>query len=330
MQQKQLDFTAAGVAVAIVNFNTRDLLERCLHSILPEHPAEIVVIDNASPDDSADLVRRLFPQVRLIANAANVGYGAAVNQAIHASSAPLVLVLNADTELMPGCISALAACAHAPRAGIVAPEIVNKRGEWEPSVFPFPGTMGWLLENAPFAHLVRRIAPLLRRSVSLRPIESARRVPWVMGCAMLLRREFMTVINGFDEAFFMYFEEVDLCRRAADAGWEVHFEPRAVVMHVGGASTGQQKTVMTVRHFESTMRYYHRYFSGARLTFWVAALRLKRFAMIARDTVHLLVERNPAMRQRLRERRRAWMRSLEVVEPPSRVAGVRVGSQQAS
>lgn len=331
MLQKHVELSAADVAVVIVNFNTRDLLERCIQSILPERPLEIVVIDNASPDGSAELVLHRFPDVQVVANTTNVGYGAAINQAMRSTTAPLLLVLNADTELKPGCIATLAAACAAPRAGIVAPAIVNKRGEPEASVFPFPGTLGWLLENAPLAPIVRRIPPLARRSVSLRPTESPRTVPWVLGCAMLLRRDCMTSLHGFDESFFMYFEEVDLCRRAADSGWETRFEPRAVVMHIGGASTGQQRAVMTIRHFESTMRYYHRYFSGARLSFWVSALRLKRVAMIARDSAQLLVEHNPAVRQRLRERRRAWASSLEATrESPRNVAGVRVGGQRAS
>jgi len=331
MSQKRSDLTAAHVAVAIVNYNTRDLLERCIQSILSERPATIVVIDNASPDGSAAFVRRRFPDVQVVANENNVGYGAALNQALEHTTAPLVLVLNADTELEPGCIATLAAsCLEAPRAAIIAPAIVNRRGDHEVSAFPFPGTLGWLLENDPLAPIVRLIPPLARRSVSLRPIASPRTVPWVMGCAMLLRRECMQQVRGFDEDFFMYFEEVDLCRRVTDAGWEVFFDPRAVVMHVGGASTGQQRTVMTIQHFESTMRYYHRYFSGARLALWVAALRVKRVAMLARDSAHLLVERDPSERKRLRDRKLAWTSSLEVSRGYGRHgSAVHVGEDRA-
>jgi N-acetylglucosaminyl-diphospho-decaprenol L-rhamnosyltransferase len=309
----QAGFSAADVAVVVVSYNTRDLLERCLKSIQPEGAGAIVVIDNASPDGSAAYVAARFPDVNVVANSTNVGYGAAINQAMQNTQAPLVLVLNADTELQPGCLAILAEhSAKADRAGIVAPAIVNKRGRWEPSVFPFPGTLGWLLENAPLSSIVRRVPFLLNRSVSLRPTPSPRQVPWVKGCAMLLRRECIDSVGGFDETFFMYYEEVDLCRRITDAGWEVHVDPRAVVMHVGGASTSQVQVIMTVRHFESTMRYYHRYYSGMRLVFWVSSLRLTRLVMLTRDSVHLLVTRDADMRALLRERRRAWTASLAV------------------
>jgi N-acetylglucosaminyl-diphospho-decaprenol L-rhamnosyltransferase len=309
----QAGFSAADIAVVVVSYNTRDLLERCIQTILPERPAAIVVIDNASPDGSAAYIAERFPDVQVVANSTNVGYGAAINQAMDHTSAPLVLVLNADTELQPGCLAILAErSTESERAGIVAPTVVSRRGQWEPSAFPFPGTLGWLFENAPLAPVVRQIPVLRRRSVSLQPIESPQQVPWVKGCAMLLRRECLESIGGFDEQFFMYYEEVDLCRRATDAGWEVYVDPRAVVMHVGAASTSQAHVIMTVRHFESTMRYYHRYFSGMRLAFWVSSLRLTRRVLLARDSVQLLVARDAEARMRLRERREAWAASLAV------------------
>lgn len=289
------------------------------------------MIDNASPDGSAAYVKARFPDVIVLANAANVGYGAAVNQAMRNTSSPLVLVLNADTEVKPGCIAALAAIAERePRAGIVAPAIVNRWGKREASVFPFPGTFDWLLENAPLAPLVRRVPLLRERAISLTPPEVPRPVPWVLGCAMLLRRECMDVVAGFDEGYFMYYEEVDLCRRVTDAGWSVFFDPDAVVMHVGGASTGQVRAIMSIRHFESSMRYYHRYYSGAHLAFWIAAMRLKRFAMLARDSAQLLVERDPSERARLHDQKQAWAVSLDSSREYGRRSGaIHVGEKQA-
>jgi N-acetylglucosaminyl-diphospho-decaprenol L-rhamnosyltransferase len=305
--------TADDVAVAVVHYNTNDLLERCIASLRPEHPAEIVVIDNASPDGGASLARLATDGVRVIANATNVGYGAAANQALRETTAPLLLLLNADTEVTPGSIGAMAElAAQVAAAGIVAPTILNRRGLPEFSCFPFPGTLGWLMENAPLAQLVRLIPPLRRGSISLDHPKEPRQVPWVLGCAMLLRRDVLDKVGGFDEDYFMYYEEVDLCRRVTDAGFEVHHTPHAQVMHVGGASTSQVRTMMMIRHFESTMRYYNRHYSGARLAFWVAALRLKRVAMLARDSIQLVIERNPAERERLRDQKRAWNESLKL------------------
>src|SRR6266550_1745881 len=99
---RQAGFSAADVAVVVVNYNTRDLLERCIQTILPERAAAIVVIDNASTDGSADYIAERFADVHVVANSTNLGYGAAINQALQNTHAPLVLVLNADTELQPG------------------------------------------------------------------------------------------------------------------------------------------------------------------------------------------------------------------------------------
>lgn len=315
-------FTAADVTVAIVSYNTRQLLERCIQSAIAEAPHGVLVIDNASTDDSVAAVRRGFPSIGLLENAVNTGYGAAINQALGATTTPLLFVLNADTEVQPGCLAALAAAAsRSPKAGIIAPAIVNRRGVPEISVFPFPGTVGWLLENKPLAGIVRRIPPLARRSVSLRTSSTARPVPWVLGAAMLLRRDCMRAIEGFDEDFFMYYEEVDLCRRASDAGWQVLFEPSGVVMHVGGASTGQQRTIMAIRRFESSLRYYHRYFSGPKLVLWLSALHLKRSLMLARASAQLLVERDPTERHRLLQQRSALSGILEVSRSYARKSG---------
>jgi GT2 family glycosyltransferase len=311
---------ASDVAVAVVNYNTRDLLERCLRSVVAQGPADVVVVDNASQDGSAALVHDRFPDVRLIANGTNVGYGAGANQALRSTTVPFVLLVNADTEVQPGCIDALVKYGRrASRAGIVGPTIVDARDCLEPSYFPFPGTLDWLLENEPLAMVIKRIPPLKRRAVSLDNAGAPQRVPWVMGCAMLLRREAMEAVGGFDESYFMYYEEVDLCRRMTDAGWEVHFTPEARVTHVGGASTSQIRTAMLIRHFQSTVKYYRRHYSGPRLTFWLTALHAKRVALLARDSARLVTEADPAERQRLREQRRAWAAILRMTgDTPTR------------
>lgn len=301
----------ADVCVAVVNYNTRELLGRCLRSLTTEGAAEVIVVDNGSADGSVSYVREQFPGVDVIENATNVGYGAAANQAIGRTAAPLVLVLNADTEVRAGCIDALArSAARAPRAGIIAPAIVNRSGVEEPSCFPFPGTLGWLLENEPVAAVARRVPLLRKRAVSFQRHAEERPVPWALGCALLVRRGALDAVGGFDESYFMYYEEVDLSRRLADAGWEVRFTPDARVEHVGGASTSQARTAMLIRHFESTLRYYRRYHSGPRLAFWLTLLHAKRIALLARDSAQLLAETEPAERRRLREQCRAWSASL--------------------
>lgn len=306
-----LNQKAADVTIAVVSHNTRDLLERCLLSIAALGARETIVIDNASPDGSAEHIRTRFPDVRVIANTHNRGYGAAANQALQTARTPLVLLLNADTELRADCVQTLAReAARFPRAGILAPLILDPTGKPEPSCFPFPGTMDWLLENEPVATIVRRVPRLLARTVSLTPASATRPVPWVLGCALLLRREALDAIRGFDEKYFMYYEEVDLCRRIWDAGWEVRIVPDARVTHVGGASTSQYRAAMLIRHFESTLQYYRRNVSGTRLAFWLTLLWTKRVGLLLRDSALLVVKRDPDVRERLRDQRRAWLANL--------------------
>lgn len=307
-----------GVAVVIVSYNTRELLARCLESLSGEGASETVVVDNGSTDGSAALVSERFPGVRVIANETNTGYGSAANAGIRGVSAPFVLLLNADTEVQPGCLAALArAAARAPQRAIIAPAIMDPSGTAEPSCFPFPGTLGWLLENEPLATVTRNVAPLMRRAASFRPRDTEHPVPWALGCALLIRRAALEEVGGFDESYFMYYEEVDLSRRLTDAGWQIWFTPEARVKHVGGASTSQARTAMLIRHFESTVQYYRRHHSGLRLALWLGVLRAKRLALLARDSAQLVVEREPAERERLRQQCRAWSAILRITPGPS-------------
>lgn len=311
----------ASLAVAIISHNTCQLLERCLKSVIADGAAEIVVVDNASDDGSAEMVRRRFPQVQLIANQSNNGYGAAANQAVRNANSSLVLLLNADTELKSGCLAALTEeAAGIPRAGVIAPAILDANGEPEPSCFPFPGTLGWLLENQPIAMVTRRIPAFVSRSVTFRQHDRTNEVPWVTGCAMLLRREAMEGVGGFDENYFMYFEEVDLCHRMSRAGWGVFFAPSAQVSHVGGASTSQYRGAMLISHFESTLQFHRQHYSGLRLAFWIALLRTKRAALLLRDSALLSMTRDSETRARLREQRRAWLAGLGVEHAAPRPA----------
>ncbi|HEX2190634.1 MAG TPA: glycosyltransferase family 2 protein, partial [Longimicrobiaceae bacterium] len=205
-------------AVVVVNHNTRELLRACLASLPSGVPA--VVVDNASTDGSAEMVRASFPHAVLLADGTNPGYGAAANRGVRACAAEHVLVLNSDTRLEPGALEALGAhLDRHPRAAVAGPALLNPDGSPQASCFPFPGTLGWLLENDPVAPLAVRIPGLRGRLLCASPPRRAAAVPWVLGAALAVRRSAFEEVGGFDEAYFMYFEEVDLCRRLASAGW---------------------------------------------------------------------------------------------------------------
>lgn len=297
------------IAVAVISYNTRELLRNCLASAQADGAGEIIVVDNGSSDGSPEMVRADFPGVTLVDDAGNIGYGAASNLAIARCAADHVLLLNSDTVVHAGALAALAAyLERTPSAAIVGPHLLNADGTTQGSCFPYPGTLGWLVENDPVAPLAGLIPPLRRRLLRFAPPTAAAAVPWVLGAALAIRRTAFDEVGGFDRAFFMYFEEVDLCRRLTEAGWEIHFLPEARVTHVGQASTRQVRASMIVAHYRSTLIFYRRHYDGPRLAFWLATMRAKMAFRIARDSVALQLY--PSRRPVLRESLSAWRSAL--------------------
>jgi hypothetical protein len=258
----------SSISVAVVNHNTCRELRVCLGSIRPEETSDVVVIDNKSSDGSVEMVRSEYPSARLLVNDSNVGYGAAANLAIASLTTSYVVLLNSDTLLRPGACKAL--CRYLdehPRAAIVGPRLENSEGKLEASCFPFPGPVNTFLENSVSAvllgRLIRQHVPVIR-GLYLRtwPHDSARIVPWVKGAALAIRRKAFEASGGFDESFFMYFEDADLCYRLGKAGWEVHFAPVTTVVHSGAASTRHYRADMVVQLLRSTELFYEKHCSG--------------------------------------------------------------------
>ncbi len=297
------------LAVAVVSYNTRELLRACLASAIADGAGELVVVDNASTDGSPAMVRVDFPGVALVDDHGNLGYGAAANVALARCTAEHVLLLNADTVVHPGALETLHAYLDAhPRVGMAGPLLLNPDGSTQASVFPFPGTLGWLVENDPVAPLAGLVPPLRRRLLRFAPPTEPAPVPWVLGAALAIRRTAFDAVGGFDPSFFMYFEEVDLARRLATAGWATHVVPTARVTHVGGASTSLVRVPMVVQHFRSTNHFYRRHYRGPRLAAWLAIMRAKMAFRIARDAAAFVAR--PEARPLLRERLVAWRAAL--------------------
>jgi GT2 family glycosyltransferase len=243
------------ISVVIVNYNSRELLHTCLTSMEVEACDEVIVVDNASSDGSAEIVMQDFSWVRLIKNKKNCGYGAAANLAIAGCSSKYVLLLNCDTLLQPGTLQAL--CDYLdqhPQAAIVGPSLVNTDGTRQASCFRFPTPLQTLLKETSLSEIWPD--PL---SNGLPGTASA--VPWVLGAALAIRRVAFESVGGFNRSFFMYFEEVDLCYRLNRAGWETHFTPAATVTHIGGASTQQHRTAMALQLYKSLCHFYQQHYS---------------------------------------------------------------------
>jgi len=230
------------VSVVVVSWNTRGLLRACLASLEPEvrtGRAEVCVVDNASTDGSAAMVRQAFSWADLVASEENLGFGAAVNRGAARTTAPWLAVANADAELLPGALDALlAAGAGDPGAGALAPRLLGPDGAVQHSVFAFPTLPFTLLFNAGAGALSRRWADAHALVGGWDP-ERPRRVPWAIAAFLLVRREAFDAAGRFDDAQWMYAEDLDLGWRLARAGWATRYVPGAHVRHHGGAATGQ-------------------------------------------------------------------------------------------
>ena len=236
------DRPSPAVAVAVVSWNTRELLGACLRSLRPEVEAgraEVWVVDNASTDGSPDLVREEFPWARLVASPDNLGFGTAVNLVAGRTTAPWIAPANADVELEPGALERLVAVGDEhPDVGIVAPRLVLPSGATQHSVHPFPTLSLTLIFNLGLHRLSRRLGD--RLTLEGRWDEDrAREVDWAMGAFLIVSRKAFDAAEGFDDAHWMYAEDLDLAWRVRRAGWVTRYEPRARVKHVGGASADQ-------------------------------------------------------------------------------------------
>jgi GT2 family glycosyltransferase len=283
------------IAVAIVNWNTRDLLRTCLQGVLAEEPAKVVVADNGSQDGSVEMVRREFPSVTLIVSPENPGYGAASNRAISRCGAEYILLLNSDTELRPGALRALGSYLERhQRVGVVGPRLLNPDGTLQESCFPFP----------------RPLLPLTRRRTGDFTHDRPGRVPWVVGAALAIRRTAFEGAGGFDESYHMYFEEVDLCYRLGKAGWETHFTPDAEVIHLIGASTRQRRAEMLLRTRLSSLEFYRRHHRGIPLAVGLTMEYAITLGRLLRDGARYCFARSAGRRNQLKEDLAVWWELL--------------------
>lgn len=280
------------VTLAIINYNTKDWLEDCLNSIiltpaLADH--EIYVVDNASSDGSVDFVAKEYPDVHIIENAGNLGFSAAANQALRTSHAKYVLILNTDTRVDPEAIDILVEFADAhDDLGIAGPLLLNPDGTVQISGRRFPSFI-----DAVMHAFLGMIWPSNPFSVRYRMLDwdrtAERTVDWVSGAAMFIRREAAREINYFDERFFMYVEDVDICYRMWDKGWKVYFCPEAKVIHHIAKSSEQSSAKMIVEFQRSLYHFYSKTYGHTWKRFLkplvAIGLALRGGILIVRDRV---------------------------------------------
>lgn len=238
----------AELSVIIVNWNTRELLRRCLDSLAADagtHALETIVVDNGSRDGSREMLRAEYPGVVLIENAHNAGFARANNQGAERASAPLLLLLNSDAAVLPGALaSALMVMRAHPHVGIAGLRLLNDDRTLQPSGKRFPTLASTIVGLLPVPERWRHAYDAWRNRRDDAGAEGLSYVDEVSGAAMVVHRALFRDLGGFDPAFYFFGEDVDLCWRAHERGHAVAYLPSARVIHSWG---GARRSTPTVR-----------------------------------------------------------------------------------
>ncbi len=283
------------LSIIIVSWNTADLLAQCLASVYAHPPQvsfEVLVVDNASTDDSVSMVRRRFPQVELLINGQNIGFARANNQAMERSRGEYLLLLNPDTEVKSNALQILVNWLDSqPQTGAVGPRTLNPDGSLQMSAYPAPTLTGELWR---LLHL-DRLKPYGVYPMATWPLDAPRPVDALLGACLLLRREVIAQVGPLDEDYFIYSEEIDLCYRLQTAGWQLYWLPTAQIVHYGGQSTRQVAAEMFLRLYQGKLLFFRKRHG------WAAGLIYKLvllFITLTRLVITPLVWLEPASRRR--------------------------------
>ena len=276
---------SASWSAVVVNYESGAALTECVESLFADTsaggPPDVVVVDNGSKDGSVARLERRCPAARVVRPGANLGYAGGANRGIAATSTPVVAVCNSDLRIRAGTAAALLARFDEPGVAAVGPRIRNPDGSTYPSarIVPSPldaaghGLLGLVRPDNVFSARYRQldVDPGLPRDVD-----------WVSGAAIWLRRDALDAVGGWDDGYFMYVEDVDLCWRLGRAGWRIVYEPGGDVEHTQGLSTDARPYRMIVEHHRSLLRFAGKRWRGPkRLLLGPAAVYLAFRTMFA-------------------------------------------------
>ena len=252
------------LSVTICSWNTRDDLRVCLQSlrdVAHEARFEVIVVDNNSEDQSAQMVEAEFPEVNLIALSVNLGFGKGHNKAFEAATGAVLFPLNSDAFVHEGCFTRILNFLRTDRnIGIVGPKLLNPDGSLQYSARRFPTPMAALFRNTPLGKLFPKNKYTRDYLMTDWAHDEPRDVDWVSGAAFAFTRELYEKNGGFDERFFMFLEDVDLCYRAHEAGKRVVYLPEAVVTHKIGSSTDKAPNRMINQFHHSMLLFYKKHY----------------------------------------------------------------------
>lgn len=289
----------ADISVVIVNWNVRDLLDKCLASLFKAQDAsesgdgrrlllEIIVVDCNSGDASVEMVRARYPTVRLLPQCENIGFTRANNLGMESAVANTFLLLNPDTEVYGDAVTTmLEYMRQRPDLGILGPHTLNTDGSHQSTRRRFPTLLTGIFESAWLGDLAP--ATIFNRYFMRDTDDDAVfEVDWVQGSAMMLRREVYQDIGGLDEGFVMYSEELDFCKRAKDAGWKVLYHGGAKIKHHGGKSSEQVAAFKQIQFHTSKLRYFRKHHGYPHYVFL-------RLILLAQFCWQLLLETGKAL-----------------------------------
>jgi len=273
------------LSIIIVNWNTRELLKECIQSIYKETKGfsfEIFVVDNASADGSAAMIEREFPDVMLIRNEENLGFGRANNQAVKRSRGEFVLFLNPDTRIQQNAIGALVTfMKENPRVGVTGPKTIHPDGTIQVTWAKFPCLSTVFTNNVPlntavsifgiFGKLLKNNVRYTDSGLSVTDIRHPMKVDYLLGEFLLTRKSILDSVGGFPEDIFMYEEETDLCYRIHKQGWEIWFVPDAEIIHHEKKSIKQLPNYIEKEvdwFIAGRSRFYRKYYGKVKLVFF--------------------------------------------------------------
>jgi GT2 family glycosyltransferase len=273
--------TTPRVCAILVNYNAGLELRRALQSIADELAGiawEAVVVDNGSSDGSTAIVEELTPQVHLLRNGDNVGFARGMNQGLAATTAPRVLIMNPDCHLASGALATMSSeLDRSPDCALVGPRILHPDGSLQGSARGDPDMLTGLFGRST---ILRRMFPAFavsRRNVvaSVGPDRESLTVDWLSGACMLARRDALESVRGFDERYFLYWEDADLCRRLRARGYHVRYVPNATAVHAVGQSS-KTAPARAIRAFhDSAYLYYETHVApNSGLKRWLARMLL--------------------------------------------------------
>lgn len=297
------------LSIIIVNWNTRDLLAKCLRDVettVKNVSYETWVVDNASGDGSPEMVRRDFPNVRLIANTENVGFARANNQAMQAAEGRYILLLNSDAFVKERTIDHMVAFLdERPQAGMAGCKLLYEDGRLQPSCYRFPTLWSELVIAFGLDKLFPKNPLFGGYAMTDWDYGDVREVDVIMGAFMLARAEAVQQVGLMDESFFMYSEEVDWCYRFKQAGWKVYFTPEVETVHLWGGSSRAVKVETLLRLYRSRVQFFRKHYGGTAAALYKLILGINCLIRIVPGALYYLPRpasrpKHAAFRQLLR------------------------------